>query len=411
MKINSKYILLAIIVFILICNLQAKAEWTYHGLGDTQVNVIKSDGDNLYIGTESGVHKKSINPEDTLWTSLGLADKQILSLLLFNADTIFTSADVTGMDDDTISIYRTINGGSDWQPYQNGFGGQHGYDRVIAMDRKPDGDTIFASGIACIARSLDCGTSWELVWGGWDGMAMGVVFVKVDPYNPNIVWAGGENGFFWPWLFKSEDYGATWDLWVIDVGGDNRCHDIAIDPDDSDIAIIPMEGKVIKTINGGDSWDIIHSNNYYLYSMEMLSQNNDILYMSTAQHGYPLNLLRSTNGGYDWDSIIKDSLVSNSTLDILLIESSLRADLYLATSKGVYQYTDVFSFICGDANFDATVNVSDAVWIINYVFVGGDPPIPYEAGECNCDGSVNVSDAVWIINYVFVGGNEPCDCR
>jgi len=64
---------------------------------------------------------------------------------------------------------------------------------------------------------------------------------------------------------------------------------------------------------------------------------------------------------------------------------------------------------CGDANSDATVDVSDAVWIINYVFVGGDPPDPMESGDANCDSSVDVSDAVWIINYVFVGGHEPCD--
>jgi len=68
-------------------------------------------------------------------------------------------------------------------------------------------------------------------------------------------------------------------------------------------------------------------------------------------------------------------------------------------------------FLCGDANNDGAVNVSDAVWIINYVFVGGEPPIPYEAGDANCDGTVNVSDAVWIINYVFVGGPQPCECK
>jgi FG-GAP repeat/Dockerin type I domain len=72
--------------------------------------------------------------------------------------------------------------------------------------------------------------------------------------------------------------------------------------------------------------------------------------------------------------------------------------------------TDVCAdYVCGDANTDLTVNVSDAVWIINYVFVGGDPPDPLDSGDANCDGTSNVSDAVWIINYVFVGGNEPCD--
>jgi hypothetical protein len=70
---------------------------------------------------------------------------------------------------------------------------------------------------------------------------------------------------------------------------------------------------------------------------------------------------------------------------------------------------DVSTFICGDTNGDGNVNVSDAVWIINYVFIGGDPPDPIEAGDCNCDGNCNVSDAVYVINYVFIGGNAPCD--
>jgi Arylsulfotransferase (ASST)/Dockerin type I domain len=70
---------------------------------------------------------------------------------------------------------------------------------------------------------------------------------------------------------------------------------------------------------------------------------------------------------------------------------------------------DPGDYICGDANSDLTVNVSDAVYIINYVFVGGNAPLSYESGDTNCDSTVNVSDAVWIINYVFVGGNAPCD--
>jgi Peptidase family C25/Propeptide_C25/Dockerin type I domain len=69
----------------------------------------------------------------------------------------------------------------------------------------------------------------------------------------------------------------------------------------------------------------------------------------------------------------------------------------------------IILFKCGDANNDDVINVSDAVHIINYVFVGGDPPDPIESGDVNCDSVCNVSDAVWIINYVFVGGNEPCD--
>ncbi len=65
-------------------------------------------------------------------------------------------------------------------------------------------------------------------------------------------------------------------------------------------------------------------------------------------------------------------------------------------------------WVPGDANEDSLVNVSDAVYIINFVFIPGAPaPIPYLAGDTNCDELVNVSDAVFIINYVFIPGSPP----
>ena len=65
-------------------------------------------------------------------------------------------------------------------------------------------------------------------------------------------------------------------------------------------------------------------------------------------------------------------------------------------------------YVCGDANGDATINLADAVFLINYVFKSGPAPEPLEAGDANCDGSVNLADAVHLINYVFKGGPEPC---
>jgi len=55
----------------------------------------------------------------------------------------------------------------------------------------------------------------------------------------------------------------------------------------------------------------------------------------------------------------------------------------------------------GDCNGDENINISDAVYIINYAFSGGPAPNPLEAGDVNCDEAVNVSDAVYLINYAF----------
>lgn len=66
----------------------------------------------------------------------------------------------------------------------------------------------------------------------------------------------------------------------------------------------------------------------------------------------------------------------------------------------------------GNCNGDAVLDVSDAVYIINYAFAGGSSPLPYPiaSGDANCDCTVDVSDAVYIINYAFGGGPAPCTC-
>ena len=67
------------------------------------------------------------------------------------------------------------------------------------------------------------------------------------------------------------------------------------------------------------------------------------------------------------------------------------------------------SYTCGDPNVDAAVNIADAVYVLNYVFKGGPPPMPViAAGDVNCDISVNIADAVYLINFIFKGGQVPC---
>jgi hypothetical protein len=72
----------------------------------------------------------------------------------------------------------------------------------------------------------------------------------------------------------------------------------------------------------------------------------------------------------------------------------------------------VSTYICGDANCDSTLNVGDAVYLMNYTFKFGPPPCVMEYGEANCDGNgspnINVGDIVYLINYIFKFGPKPC---
>ena len=64
--------------------------------------------------------------------------------------------------------------------------------------------------------------------------------------------------------------------------------------------------------------------------------------------------------------------------------------------------------LCGDADGSRSVDISDAVYLIAYIFGGGPEPCPYQSGDANCSGSVDISDAVYLIAYIFSGGLAPC---
>ena len=69
---------------------------------------------------------------------------------------------------------------------------------------------------------------------------------------------------------------------------------------------------------------------------------------------------------------------------------------------------DICEYKCGDATNNGIVNISDIVFIINYIFKNGSAPEFWEAADANCDGVVNVADPVYLIAYVFMGGAAPC---
>jgi len=122
------------------------------------------------------------------------------------------------------------------------------------------------------------------------------------------------------------------------------------------------------------------------------------------------------NSGDDsFEPFISEPLVGMEPNDICAADFNGDGRLDLAIANGGSSNISIKinkepEFIAGDANGDQAVNVSDAVYVINYVFAGGDPPIPYEAGDSNCDETVNISDSVWVINYIFAGGLAPGDC-
>ena len=63
-------------------------------------------------------------------------------------------------------------------------------------------------------------------------------------------------------------------------------------------------------------------------------------------------------------------------------------------------------FVRGNVNADGKIDIADAIFVLGYLFGGGNEPSCLDAADANDDGSVNVADAIAVLAYLF-GGAGP----
>ena len=61
----------------------------------------------------------------------------------------------------------------------------------------------------------------------------------------------------------------------------------------------------------------------------------------------------------------------------------------------------------GDANGTGGIDLTDAIFVLNWLFLGGDPPSCRDAADANDSGAIELSDAVFLLGYLFLGGRLP----
>ena len=64
-------------------------------------------------------------------------------------------------------------------------------------------------------------------------------------------------------------------------------------------------------------------------------------------------------------------------------------------------------FMRGDADSDLAVELTDAVFVLNYLFLAGRAPECLDSADMDDDSVVDLSDAIYVLNYLFLGGRLP----
>lgn len=120
----------------------------------------------------------------------------------------------------------------------------------------------------------------------------------------------------------------------------------------------------------------------------------------------------------NWQVISGGGSINGVSTDFLLSSTLGQTAVGAGSADGIvlsHGFWQEFMGSCcnsaGDANNDGSINVGDAVYMINYVFKGGPGPDCGDEGDANNDCALNVGDAVFLVNYVFKSGPPPeCGC-
>ena len=68
--------------------------------------------------------------------------------------------------------------------------------------------------------------------------------------------------------------------------------------------------------------------------------------------------------------------------------------------------------IRGNVDYDGgdAIDISDLVYLVDYMFSGGPAPECLEEADMNADLAIDISDLVWLVDYMFTGGPAPLGC-
>jgi len=194
--------------------------------------------------------------------------------------------------------------------------------------------------------------------------------------NVYVTGESGGSGTYTPFDYATIKYNSNGDTaWVRRYDGPGNSWDAAL--------AIAMDGSGNVYVTGSS----VGIGTSYDYATVKYYSNGDTAWV------------RRYNGLGDWGYDYAKAMAVDASGSVYVTGSS--SDDY-ATIKYV-------QFMRGDANADKQLNVSDVVYLINYLFKGGPVPVPaLIVGDANCDGKVTVTDVIYLINYVLKGGPQPC---
>jgi len=115
----------------------------------------------------------------------------------------------------------------------------------------------------------------------------------------------------------------------------------------------------------------------------------------------------SSGGGYVINGLVPGTYTVSASM-VSYYDAAYPDPVEVAYGKASGVNIELVPVQVGDVTGEGVVDLGDIVFLINYLYQGGQAPNPMQAGDLNCDGVVNVGDIVYFTNYLYKGGPAPC---
>ncbi len=299
--------LLTMLMLASVCAAAGTRQWAVLGPDGGDVRSLAydpHDPNRVFLGTSTGVIFVS---EDgghnwSRFAKLGSGDDYVLDHIAIdphNSKTIFVSA-WSVQDQSAGDIFRTHNGGKEWEP----LAAMHGKSvRAMALSAS-DPKIIVAGALDGVYRSRDGGKEWQHIS---DATVKNIESIAVDPKDPNVIYAGT-----WHLAWKTSDGGANWQHINKGMIDDSDVFSIIVSSADSSEVFASACSGIYKSNSGGDLFEKIKGIPFTARRTRVLKQdpsNPAVVYAGTTE-----GLWKSVDEGKNWKRMSNPEVVVNDVL-------------------------------------------------------------------------------------------------
>ncbi len=341
-------------------------EWEFAGptnIGGriTDVEVLPSDTETIYIGAASGGVFKTTNSGET-WDaifddqfSLAIGD---MAIAPSDEDIIYVgTGEPNGVGSyDGLGMFKSTDAGATWESI--GLENVGSIGKVVIDSLNPNRVFVAAMGTYYastpergVYRTEDGGATWEQVL--FISNNTGAIDLAYVPSQPNVIYAamwertktvsGGTNGGATSGIYRSTDGGDSWEELTnglpMDAEDKGRIG-LTISPNHPDILYTIYAkangylNSVHKTTDAGDTWTAINENGlmsasfmWYFGKIYVHPTDTNTVYVPA------FGVQKSTDGGQSWNNVFKTAHVDQHAMYIHPSDPEL---VFLGNDGGLY---------------------------------------------------------------------------